>query len=52
MFFGILDQFLSPLTSGDYFKSLGKDEERTHINYFDFEGYLDWFDGTNNKEFA
>ena len=27
-------------------------EERAFINYFDHEGYLDWFDGTKNKVFA
>jgi len=52
VFFGILDQFLNLLPSGDYFKELGKDEERAFINYFDQEQYLDWFDGTNNKAFA
>ena len=40
------------LPSGDYFKTLDKDEERAFINYFDEEQYLDWFEGTNNKAFA
>lgn len=52
VFFGILDQFLNLLPSGDYFKALDNDQERAFINYFDTEQYLDWFEGTNNYKFA
>lgn len=52
VFFGILEQFLNLLPDGSLFKKLEIGEEKAFINYFDHEGYLDWFDGTKNKEFA
>ena len=35
VFFGILDQFLNLLPTGEYFKKLDSDEEMAFINYFD-----------------
>jgi len=48
VFFGILEQFLNLLPDGELFKKLDIGEEKAFINYFDHEGYLDWFDGTKN----
>ena len=54
VFFGILEQFLSILVEDreTFFMEPEPDEEKVFLNYFNTAEYLDWFEGTNNKEFA